>query len=89
MQAREDRLLSSVFQGDPWAAVVSYYPAEGALKAGRFDDLFAWSLRTAASWWVGDVLDPLTAAGDQARTHTAPEAANDDIEAVGLEDLAA
>jgi hypothetical protein len=32
------------------------------LKAGRFDDLFAWSLRAAASWWVDDVLDPLTVA---------------------------
>jgi len=32
----------------------------GYLKAGRFDDLFDWSLRAAAPWWghVGDPVNP-------------------------------
>jgi len=29
------------------------------LKAGRFDDMFDWSLRAAAPWWVDDVGSPL------------------------------
>jgi len=59
------------------------------LKAGRFDDLFDWSLRVAAAWWIDDVLDPLTAASDDERRPPALGAVNDDVEATMVEDLAA
>ena len=59
------------------------------LKAGRFDDLYDWSLRVAAAWWVDDTLDPLTAAGDNERRPPAQDAVHDDGEATMVEDLAA
>ncbi len=30
------------------------------LKAGRFDDLYEWSLRAAVPWWIDAVGDPVT-----------------------------
>jgi hypothetical protein len=48
------------------------------LKAGRFDDLFEWSLRAAAPWWVDEVLDPLAPPAEADARRSSHSAANTD-----------